>query len=182
MGWFRKNTVIILFVAFVAVAGLCAAVILAPPPANVAISGTLILGGATDSDLSGVKEGEGCGGRRSLADITGGAKVTVFNGRSNTELKTSVLEAGEIDDSGNCVFKFSVSGVSKVTSYSINIGQRPRYQYSYNDLVVSKFKIKLVMGEVSEKKLSTDSQQTQSSSASRNYQMQEISPNQVTGN
>jgi len=183
MNWWKKHTVALLYAGFLVVAGVLAVVILAPPPANVNIAGTLTLGGATDSDLGGVAAGDTCSGRRSLADIAGGSKVTVYSGNSNTALQTSVLEDGKIDKFGNCVFKFSLSGVSKIKSYSVAIGQRPRYNYSLADLVSNKFNLKLTFGEVSDQELKAVSASGEKGgSTSKNYQLQDVTGSQTTSN
>jgi|GEM_PF-6187486 hypothetical protein len=182
MNLWKRHTVALLYAIFLGVAGVLALVILAPPPANVKIAGTLTLGGATDTGLSGVAAGDTCSGRRSLADIAGGSKVTVYSGNSATALQTSVLEDGKVDKFGNCIFKFSLSGVSKVKNYSIAIGQRPRYNYGLADLVSMNYNLKLTFGEVSDQELKVVTAGEKGGSASKNYQLQDVNGSQTTSN
>lgn len=172
MNQLKRHSVLVLCIAFVLVSAVCVAVILAPPVANVKLSGTLTLGGATDSSLDGISEGDTCSGRGSLTDVASGAMVTIYSGGSNTELQTSVLEDGKVDRFGNCVFKFSLSNISKISNYSLAIGKRPRHNYSFSQLAGAGFNLKLVLGELSSKSLAKS---PGSGSKSKNYQLQDNS-------
>ena len=180
--WLKKHTVFMLYGSFIVTAGLCAVIIMAPPPANVSLSGTLTLGGGAGADLSGVSAGQPCSGKRSVADIAGGAKVVVYSGDSNTALKTALLGDGKIDPYGNCVFKFALTDFNKVANYSIAVAERPRYAYSLTDFKTADFKVDLKLGELNTKDTGVGVSQSADGAASKSYRLQDVSGSQNTAN
>ena len=166
----------VLALGAIVIGGVFLAEVIYPTAADISLRGTLTIGGQ-GSGLGGVYEGDSCGGRKEYADILAGSKTVVYDGQTNGLLGVSTLEAGRIDAFGNCVFRFSLTGVGKVNKYAVEVASRGLHRFSYKELADKNFAVALELGNLSKDKLPGRTAGSGVSS-SKKYQLQDLTSDQ----
>jgi hypothetical protein len=100
--------------------------------------------------LHGAPQGRVCQGTGSYSDIRGGAGVVVKDG-TGAIIATSTLDVGRTElikdtPSVRCVFTFSVPGMPKRDSYTIEVSQRGENAFSYDQLESQDWQVELPLG------------------------------------
>ena len=159
-----------------AVGVLYAAESLLPTAVSISLRGTLTIG-VVGFERGGLYEGDSCDGRKQYADIVTGSKTVIYDGTTNATLGVTALEPGHIDAFGNCVFRFSLTGVSKVDSYNIEVASRGLHRLPYRELAAKGYSVTLELGQLSSEKLPAKTLGGGVSS-SKKYQLQDLTSDQ----